>query len=124
MSVERRQSSSPSSVDALESAYVLAQMDVGAVLQPLLDHPVGVLLPVDLREPRDVEDVLLGVHGGHLAAELLEALDDAARRLTVARVVGGGQAGGARADDRHVDDVGVPAVEARVAHRPEASRGP
>ena len=81
-------------LDALERLDVLAQKHLGAVLQPLLDHAVDVLLAVDLREPGDVEDVLLGIHRRDLAAELLEALDDAAARLAVAGVVRGGEAGG------------------------------
>ena len=90
-------------LDALERLDSLAQQRLGAVLQPLLDHAVDVLLAADLREAGDVEDVLLGVDGGDLPAELLEALDDAAARLAMAGVVGGGEARGPGADDRDVD---------------------
>ena len=90
-------------LDALERLDGLSQQRLRAVLQPLLDHAVDVLLAVDLREARDVEDVLLGIDGRDLAAELLEALDDAAARLAVAGVVGGGEARGPGADDRDVD---------------------
>ena len=101
-------------LDALERLDGLAQQRLGAVLQPLLDHAVDVLLAVDLREAGDVEDVLLGVDRGDLAAELLEALDDAAARLAMAGVVRGREARGPGADDRDVDH-GV------LTHRGQAS---
>ena len=54
--------------------------------------------------PGDVVDVLLGVDGRDLAAELLEALDDPHRGVAVARVVGGGEAGRAGSENRDVGD--------------------
>ena len=96
-------SSSPSPSTRSSVSTASPSKCLGAVLQPLLDHAVDVLLAADLREAGDVEDVLLGVDGGDLAAELLEALDDAAARLAMAGVVGGGEARGPGADDRDVD---------------------
>ena len=52
----------------------------------------------------DVVDVLLRVDGRDLAAELLEALEDADRRLAMAGVVGSREADGPGADDRDVVD--------------------
>ena len=72
---------------ALEVAYLLAEVDLGPELEALLDAEVDERLALDLRMPGDVEDVLLGVDGGDLAAELLEGLDDADGRLAMARVV-------------------------------------
>ena len=112
MSVVIAQSSSPSASTA-ERLDSLAQVCLGAVLQSLLDHEVDVRLTADLRAAGDVEDVLLRVDGGDLAAELLEALDDAAAGLAMAGVVGGGEARGPGADDRDVDH-GV------LAHRAQA----
>ena len=79
-------------------------MHLGAVLESLLDAEVDELLAEDLRMSRHVVDVLLGIRRGDLAAELLEALDDAHGPVAVARVVGGSQAGRARAENRDVDD--------------------
>ena len=101
-------------LDPLERLDGLAEQRLGAVLQALLDHAVDVLLAVDLREARDVEDVLLGIDRRDLAAELLEALDDAAARLAMAGVVRGREARGPGADDRDVDH-GV------LTHRGQAS---
>ncbi len=60
-------------------AHLLAEEDVGAVLEPLLGAEVDERLALDLRVAGDVEDVLLRVDGRDLAAELLEALEDARR---------------------------------------------
>ncbi len=114
LSVVIAHSSSPSTRAALERLDGLAEQRLGAVLQPLLGHAVDVLLAVDLREARDVEDVLLGVDRRDLAAELLEALDDAAARLAMAGVVRRREARGPGADDRDVDH-GV------LTHRGQAS---
>ena len=54
--------------------------------------------------PGDVVDVLLRVDRGHLAADLLQALDDPDGRVPVAGVVGGRQPRGAGAEDGDVDD--------------------
>src|SRR5438067_4291957 len=83
----------------------LAQAHLGVVLAGLLDQLVDQLLAVHLGEAGDVEDVLLGVDRGNLAAELLEALDDPDAGIAMAAVVGGGKAGRAAADDGDVGDL-------------------
>ena len=70
---------------ALEALHLLAEPHLGAVLQALLGAELDQLRAEDLRMARDVVDVLLGVDGGDLAAELLEALDDPNRGVAVAR---------------------------------------
>ena len=55
--------------------------------------------------PGDVVDVLLGVDGRDLAAELAEALDDAHRAVAVPAVVGRRETHRPAADDRDVDDL-------------------
>src|SRR6185437_8245190 len=77
---------------------LLVEVDVGAELEPLLDAEVDEFLALDLGVSGDVVDVLLGIDRGHLAADLAEALHDADTRVPVARVVGGSEAHGARAD--------------------------
>src|SRR5215207_3376265 len=79
-------------------------MDVGAELQSLFYAEVDELLTEDLRVARDVIDMLLGIDGRDLAAELAEALDDPDRRVSVARVVVGREPYRPRADDRDVAD--------------------
>src|SRR5439155_9085823 len=59
---------------------------------------------LDLRVPGNVEDVLLGVDGRNLAADLLQALDDADRRVPMPGVVRSRQTGRAGPEDRDVDD--------------------
>ena len=53
---------------------------------------------------RHVVDVLLGVDRRHLTADLLQALDDPNRAVTMAGVVRSGKPGGARSEDGDVDD--------------------
>src|SRR5207245_1807475 len=89
---------------ALEGLRLLAEDDLRAVLKALLGAHVDELLSQDLRVPGDIEDVLLGIGRRHLSAELLEALDDAHRRVAVPGVVRGGQPDGARAEDGDVDE--------------------
>ena len=85
-----------------EIGHLFAEMDVGAELQSLFYAKVDELLTEDLRMARDVINMLLGIDGGDLAAELAEALDDADRRVSVARVVGGREPHRPGADDRDV----------------------
>ncbi len=87
-----------------ELAHLLAEEDVGAELEALLGAEVDERLALDLRMAGDVVDVLLRVDGRDLAAELLEALEDADRRLAMAGVVGSREADGPGADDRDVVD--------------------
>src|SRR5262245_26806591 len=87
-----------------ELAHLLAKEDVGAELESLLGAEVDEGLTLDLRMARDVVDVLLRVDRGDLAAELLEALEDADGRLAMAGVVGSREADGPGADDRDVVD--------------------
>ncbi len=95
---------------ALERLRLLAETDVGAVLEPLLGAHVDELLAEDLGKARDVVDVLLRIGRGHLAADLLERLDDPHGPVAVAEVVRGGEAHGARPENGHVDDA------VRVSH--------
>ena len=62
--------------DPLEVLDLLVEEDLGSELEALLDAEVDERLALDLRVAGDVVDVLLGIDGGHLAAELAEALDD------------------------------------------------
>ena len=73
--------------------------------RPCSAQQVDELLGQDLRIAGDVVDVLLGIHGRDLSAELLEALDDADGGAAVARVVRGRKATRARAENGDVDDV-------------------
>ena len=58
--------------------------------------------PLTRREAGDVEDLLLGVHRGDLAAELGQRVDDRDPEPAEAGVVGGVQPGGAGADDEQI----------------------
>src|SRR5512132_115624 len=89
----------------LERLDFLAQSHLGAVLEPLLGAEIDQCLTLDLRIAGDVVHVLLRINGGDLTADLLEALDDPNGRVTMARVVRGGEAGRAGTEDRNVDDV-------------------
>src|SRR6476646_3752260 len=91
-------------VQALEHLNLLAQQDFRAILEPLLRAELDKGLALDLRMPCNVEDVLLGIHGGDLAADLLEALDDPNGRIAMARVIRSSEAGRAGPEDRDVDD--------------------
>ena len=75
--------------ESSRARHLLAEEDVGAELEPLLGAELDERLALDLRVAGDVVDVLLRIDRGDLAAELLEALEDADRGLAVARVVGG-----------------------------------
>src|SRR5215210_383291 len=79
-------------------------MDVRAKLEALLDTEVDECLALDLRVPGDVEDVLLRIHRGDLASELLQALHDANRSIAVTGVVRRSEPDGAAADDGDVAD--------------------
>src|SRR6266540_3567661 len=74
------------------------------------------LFAEDLWVARDVVDVLFGIRRGDLPAELLEALDDANRRVAMTRVVSRREARRPRAEDRDVD-------EAVVGHGRKSSAG-
>src|SRR6478672_4853754 len=91
-------------VQAVERLHLFAQQDLGAVLESLLRAQLDERLALDLRMTCDVEDVLLGIHGGDLATNLLQALDYPDRRVAMARVVRGSEAGGAGPEDRDVDE--------------------
>ena len=86
----------------IELAHLLAQQKVGAVLEALLGAEVDERLALDLRMAGDVVDVLLGIDRRDLAAELLEAFEDADGRLAMPGVVGGREPDGPGADDRDV----------------------
>ena len=89
---------------AVEGRDLLAEVHLRLELEALLDAEVDEALALHLRVAGDVEEVLLGVDGRDLAAELLEALDDPNRRVAVAGVVGSREPDGAAADDRDVAD--------------------
>jgi hypothetical protein len=89
---------------ALERRHLLAEMDVRAKLEALLDTEVDERLALNLWVPGDIEDVLLRVNGRDLAPQLLEALDDADRGIAVAGVVRRSEPDGAAADDRDIAD--------------------
>jgi hypothetical protein len=105
--------------DALQALHLLVEVHVRPELEALLHAEVDERLPLDLRVPRDVVDVLLRVDGGDLAAELAEALDHADGGVAVARVVGGREAHRARADDRDVDDVVLAHAGTRLPRQTE-----
>jgi hypothetical protein len=67
---------------------------------------------------RDVVDVLLGIGGGDLPTELLEALDDPDGGVTVPRVVRRREPHGARAENGDVTDVSC------FGHAIDANREP
>jgi hypothetical protein len=90
--------------DPLERLHLLAQVHRGAPLEALLGAELDEVAAEDLRVAGDVVDVLLGVDRRHLAAELLDRVDDADGRVAVAGVVRGGEPRRARAEDRDVDD--------------------
>ena len=68
----------------------------------LLDQALDQLTALDRREAGHVEDLLLGVHRGDLAAELGQRVDDGDPHAAEAGVVGGEQTGGTGADDEEV----------------------
>ncbi len=76
-------------VDPLERLHLFSEEDIGPVLEALLGTEVDERLAEDLRMPGDVVDVLLGIDGRYLSAELLETLDDADGGVAVPGVVRG-----------------------------------
>src|SRR5207248_4313985 len=105
--------------DVLQLLHLFAEVHLRAPLEPLLGAELDEIAPEDLRVPRDVVDVLLRVDGRDLAAELLDRVDDPNRCVAVAGVVGGGETGRPRAENRDVDDV-VRAHSGRNGSRPSA----
>ena len=100
--------------DPLEVLDLLAEVDVGPELEALLDAEVDERLALDLRVPGDVVDVLLGIDGRDLAAELSEALDDPHGAVAVPAVVGRSETHRPAADDRDVDDLVLAHAAPRV----------
>ena len=100
--------------DPLEVLDLLPEVDVGSELEALLDAEVDERLALDLRVPGDVVDVLLGIDGGDLAAELSEALDDPHGAVAVPAVVRRSEAHRPAADDRDVDDLVLAHAAPRV----------
>ena len=99
----------PSSRVIVTSSSALVEPGGGAVEQVLrlggvrlLDERVDEIAALDRGEARDVEDLLLRIHRGDLAAQLRERVDDGDAETAEAGVVGGEQPGRARADDRQV----------------------
>src|SRR4051794_15525770 len=77
----------------LERLHLLAKPDLRAVLEALLGPEIDELLPLDLRVPGDVVDVLLRIDGGDLPTDLLQALDNPNGRVAMTGVVGGRESG-------------------------------
>jgi len=80
-------------------------MDGLLELEGLLGHPLHEVLGEHLRETGHVEDVLLGVQRGELAAHLVEVVDQTAGGTAHARVERAEQPGRAGADNRDIFDV-------------------
>src|ERR671934_2024243 len=74
---------------ALERLNLLAEQDLRLVLEPLLRAELDERLTLDLRMAGDVVDVLLRIDRRDLAADLLEAFDDANRGIAMPRVIRG-----------------------------------
>ncbi len=68
----------------------------------LLDEPLDEVTTLDAGEAGDVEDRLLGVHRGDLAAQLGQGVDDRDAHPPEAGVVGGVETGRAGSDDQQV----------------------
>ena len=99
----------------LERPHLLPQPHLGPVLESLLGAEVDERLPLDLRMPGDVVDVLLRVDRRHLAPDLLEALDDPDRRVAMAGVVRRREPCRPRAENRDVEDAVVHGADASAA---------
>ena len=108
--------------DPLQILHLLIEEDLGPELETLLDAEIDERLPLDLGMAGDVVDVLLGIDGRHLAAELAEAFHDPDGGVAVPRVVGGCETDGTGADDRDVDDVMVAHSELRLPPTPATIR--
>src|SRR5438046_763526 len=90
---------------ALQARHGLAQVDPRLPLQRLLGKAPHQVLGEDLGDARDVEDVLLGVERGQLAARLIERVDQAERGPAHPGIEARKEAGGAGADDGDIFDV-------------------
>src|SRR5262249_52497090 len=115
----------------LQALDLLAEQNLGAVLEALLRAQLYQRLTLDLWVAGDVVDVLLGIDSRDLPAELLEAFDDPHRGIAMACVIRGRQARWAGAEDRDVGDVAhgpmldaVAGFEVRVAAARLAARSP
>ncbi len=90
---------------SLERGDLLVEHHLGLELHGLLDHVLGKVLRQNLRDAADVEDVLLGIEGGQLPAQLREGVDDATADPSEAGVEGPEEAGRPTPDDGDVRDV-------------------
>ena len=79
-------------------------MDRLVELARLLGQRLHEILRQHLRKAGDVEDVLLGIQRGELAAELRQRVDDLRRRSSHAGVERSEDARRAAADDRDVGE--------------------
>ena len=86
----------------LECGHVLIKVRLEMELRRLFDERIHHVLGQNLGEAANVEDVLLGVERGELAAELGQGVNDAGRCPTHSRVKSGEQSGGTAADDSDV----------------------
>ena len=84
------------------SVAVRSRRYSGLAVAACSTRPSTRMRPLTRREAGDVEDLLLGVHRGDLAAELGQRVDDRDPVAAEAGVVGGEQPGRAGADDQEV----------------------
>jgi hypothetical protein len=86
----------------VEGAGLAVEQVQGVVLAGLGDEFGDEVAAADGGKARDVEDLLLRVHGGDLAAGLRQGVDERGAQAAEAGVVRGEQPGGAGADDQYV----------------------
>ena len=90
-------------VAALEPDGLVAEQVLRVVRRGLGDQLLDQVAALDRREAGDVEDRLLGVHRGDLAAGLLERVEHGGREGAHAGVVGAEQADRPGTDDEQID---------------------
>jgi len=91
-------------LDPAESEHGFVEPDLAAELERLFGHPLDQVLGQDSGKTGDVEDELLGVERGELAAQRRERIDDPAGGAPHTGVERAEQPGGATADDGDVSE--------------------